>query len=92
MERDGLPPQDEHRRRLAALLEDGGTPESVAAMLAEQPDVLSASTRPGLVKTEPPLVELVIDWSEGAGQVRSRVYDVVVRPDGRLVLSGDHEA
>ncbi len=83
---------DEQRRRVAALVDAGGTPEAIAAALAKQPDVVSARARPGLVKTEPPLVELEIDWKEEAGRVRSRVYDVVVRPDGRLVLGGDHEA
>ncbi|MGY1709853.1 hypothetical protein ACI8AC_10120 [Geodermatophilus sp. SYSU D00758] len=82
----------EQRSRLAALLAAGGTPESVAAALERQPDVVSASTRPGLVKTEPPLVELVVGWREDTGHVRSRVYDVAVRPDGGLVLGGEHEA
>jgi hypothetical protein len=84
---------EEVRNRISALLSAGrATPESVATALRLDADVLAADLRPGLVKTEPPLVELVVQRRDDAGTVSAWVYDLTVLPDGRVRLEDDHEA
>ena len=90
--------QDEHAAggsrldaAVAAAVARAATPEHAAAELTRLGGVVAASVRPGLVKTEPPQVELVVAGS-GAGDRRPRVYDLAVAPDGGLRVVGVHEA
>ncbi|MGB3764858.1 MAG: hypothetical protein WA966_16730 [Ornithinimicrobium sp.] len=63
------------------------SPIEVARLAAEQEAIASAEVLPGLVKTFPPQVELVVTPADG-GPVR--VFDLVEAPDGRLVVGGTH--
>ncbi|MFE7630189.1 hypothetical protein [Kocuria sp. NPDC057446] len=86
---------DELDHRVVSALAGGGTPERIVAVLAGQPGV-TALLRPGLVKTAPPLVELVVEQRAAQPGTRvewavHRVYDLAVHPDGRLELRGRHE-
>jgi hypothetical protein len=81
--------------RVAEAVSRFDTPEQVAASLRAQPNVRDATVRPGLVKTDPPLVELRVDQlvpDAGADAVVSRIYDLAVHPDGTLHLRGSHDA
>lgn len=82
---------DDLDNRVGTVLAAGGTPEQVASTLAASRDVVAAQVRPGLVKTEPPIVELVVERRDEHGEVRSRVYDLTLHPDGRLDLAGAHD-
>lgn len=86
---------DELDRRVMSALAGGGRPARIVAVLTGQPGV-TARLRPGLVKTAPPLVELVVEQRAAqrgtrVGRTVHRVYDLAVHPDGRLELRGRHE-
>jgi hypothetical protein len=85
-------PADDLDARVADAVDRSATPLDVEDALGGQDDVVRVQVREGLVKTEPPLVELVVDHLEAGGAVSSRVFDLALDPDGTLRLRGRHGA
>jgi hypothetical protein len=85
-------PGDDLDSRVARAVASNSTPDDVASALRAHNDIADARARDGLVKTEPPLVELVIEQLEGEGAISTRVYDLRLDLDGTLHLRGSHGA
>ena len=68
---------------------EGGSPAELAERLRARDDVADVQVLPGLVKTFPPVVELVVDFARPEGPVR-RVYDLVEETDGALHVTDSH--
>lgn len=85
----GYPDQDDRDRRVVQALRHH--PDLVAAVeaLRSDPDVVSAAVMPGLIKTDPPMVELVIEFRVGVA-VDRRVYDVLPTPGVGCRVQGRH--
>lgn len=66
------------------------TVEELAAALQRENDVLGARPLPGLVKTDPPIVELMVKQRQDDGSVTGWTYDLVQEPDGRLHVRARH--
>lgn len=71
-----------------ALLEGGATAALISERLLAVGGVTAARVRSGLVKTEPPIVELEVD----RGADGTRVYDLAQHADGSLHWVGAHDA
>ena len=70
-------------------LRPGPGAAEVAELAGAQEAIASAEVRPGLVKTFPPRVELVVT---PAGGGPTRTFDLVEEVDGRLSFGGSHPA
>jgi hypothetical protein len=76
--------------RLVEALTRVGTLEELTAALQREDDVLRARPLPGVVKTHPPIVELLVEQRQDDGSVVRWIYDLVVEPDGRLRVRARH--
>jgi hypothetical protein len=56
------------------------------------PGVTAAELRSGIVKTEPPILELAVELTPDAGPVVRRVYDLVEEPGGAARVVDSHPA
>lgn len=74
-----------------ALLAEGVNAPGIAERLATVDSVSEARVRTGLVKTEPPLVEVEVDYVAEPGELTTRVYDLAERPDGSLEWGAAHD-
>lgn len=88
----GAGPGDEFDRIIRQAVEQGGSVDDVVARLRTLEGVASAEARGGLVKTEPPIIELAVSFARAPGPAENRVYDIVQELDGSLRLSGSHLA
>jgi hypothetical protein len=75
---------------VAAAVSPGSTPTQVVDRVRSQRGVRRATLRGGLVKTEPPIVELLVEYGPGSGQQAMRVYDLTLHPDGTVTWAGSH--
>lgn len=71
-----------------ALLDGGATAARIAERLLAIDGVTAAHVRSGLVKTEPPIVELEVEH----GAEGRRVFDLAQHADGTLHWVGAHDA
>lgn len=76
--------------RVAEALGRVRTLEELTAALLREDDVARAHVLPGVVKTHPPMVELLIEQRQDDGSVSRWIYDLVMEPDGRLRLRTRH--
>ncbi len=76
--------------RLAGALGRVRPLEELTAALEREDDVIRAQVLPGVVKTHPPLVELVIVQRQEDGSEVPWTYDLVMEPDGRLHVRARH--
>ena len=70
----------------------GSTPQQVAERVRAQRGVIAVTLRTGLVKTEPPMVELKVEFDAGPGRRGTRVHDLVLHPDGTVSWAAAHPA
>ncbi|MCL3860431.1 hypothetical protein [Actinotalea sp. K2] len=89
---DGDPdePAPDVDRLVLDALTSGVDVAQVAERLRTEASVTRAEVRPGLVKTHPPLAELVVEYTTGDGGTRARVYDLEVVPGRALRLARTH--
>jgi len=78
--------------QVAAAVRPGSTLREVADRIRSQSGVRSATLREGLVKTDPPIVELLVEYEVDPGQHATRVHDLILAPDGTVTWAGDHPA
>lgn len=64
--------------------------EELSAALEREDDVARARVLPGIVKTHPPIVELLIVQRQDDGSEVRWTYDLMMEPDGRLHMRGRH--
>ncbi len=76
--------------RLAGALDRVRPLEELTAALEREDDVIRAQVLPGVVKTRPPMVELVIVQRQDDGSEVPWTYDLVMEPDGRLHVRARH--
>ncbi|MDQ4068792.1 MAG: hypothetical protein M3203_04860 [Actinomycetota bacterium] len=85
-------PGEDLDARVADAVARSATPSDIQDALGAQEGVVRVQVREGLVKTEPPVVEVVVDYLHAGGVINSRVYDLALDPDGTLRLRGHHSA
>ena len=73
-------------------LEDGRarTLEELTAELQREADVALAEVLPGVVKTNPPIVELLIEQRQDDGKTVRWTYDLLAESDGRMRVRSRH--
>jgi hypothetical protein len=76
--------------RVAEALGRARTLEDLTAELQGETDVALADVLPGLVKTNPPVVELVIEQRQDDGKTVRWTYDLLAEPDGRMRVRSRH--
>lgn len=73
-------------------LAGGAGPRDVERRLRDVPGVTTAELRSGIVKTEPPILELAVELTPDAGPAVRRVYDLVEEPGGAARVVDSHPA
>jgi hypothetical protein len=76
--------------RLADKLGRVRTLEELTAALQREADVARAGILPGLVKTHPPIVELLIEQRQDDGTTVRWTYDLVAESGGRMRVRSRH--
>lgn len=73
-------------------LTGGATPVDLERTLRDVPGVTDAQLRRGMVKTEPPILELDVELTPADGPAVRRVYDLVQQADGATRVVNSHPA
>lgn len=76
--------------RLAEALRRARTLEELTAELQREADVALAEVLPGVVKTNPPIVELLIEQRQDDGKTVRWTYDLLAESDGRMRVRSRH--
>lgn len=85
-------PAEDLDELVKAAVTPGSTPEQVAERVRARRDVHAVTLRTGLVKTDPPMVELQVEFGAGPGQRQTRVHDLTLHPDGTVTWAAAHPA
>jgi hypothetical protein len=76
--------------RLADTLTRVPTLDDLVTVLQREADVARAEILPGVVKTRPPIVELLVEQRQDDGATVRWTYDLVAEPDGRMRVRSRH--